>query len=676
MPSMRKQHKNDVMITLDRKTGGLGMNLFLWAGVFLTACSMVASFLFASPTHAAVLSLSTGSSHACAVTNYKVSCWGGNGSGQVGNNTRNDATVPTPIYTKAAWTETVRECIGVNIFGSCIGGSWRDRVTNHTATALHGKAITKVSAGYNHTCALASARVYCWGNNDSGQLGNRSTESSNQPIAVDIASTVAAKPGFCRGSTNGITGCGFPTGTWVNEVPAVPASGLHKKEVIDVTAGYYFTCALASDGTVACWGQNDKGQLGSGDRTARSYPVNVNTATGIPAKPGYCNGRSNGLTGCGIPTGVWVNEVPAVPASALNGKKVKKLAKVKGVVNTMCAIMPDDKAVCWGENDLGQVGNGGAVSKSGKGTGSDRANQAHRCGNTKKTAYREALNSLPKSDRQDALRPAMVQTSLSIADITLTGKREDLANPAFMSGNNTTYIDATDYTYAVAHTVGANRAHYWGGSLTDKGSVDCRVNGQAYYGESTKSDATIERTYFSLTTPSAALFASDGAGPLKNQSLALLAGNAYVGSNWVEQGLCTTYTVPYWFTTQTKEVCNERPEGLVCATPNSNRSSSYCDNGAQTCTDNSNGSAIHIATLKAFGQYRQTCTINGPSAVPSGGTSWLQQGNSLTMLDVGFSGYACAVATNNTIGCWGKNDKGQLGVGDKRDKTVPTKVNL
>lgn len=616
------------------------MHAVLW-GVAWLIVSVFVSIMMHAAANATVSSISTGESHACAVIDLKAKCWGSGSSGQLGNNATADSTTPVEPYARAAWAETIRECHGITIFGSCIGSGWKERVINHANAPLYKASVTKVSAGYNHTCVLANAQAYCWGNNDNGQLGDGSTNDSSVPVKVSNTSS----------------------------------SALANKEVIDISAGYYFTCALSSDGSVACWGRNNQGQLGNDSRDNKSAPVAVSVGAAVPAVPGYCNGRTNGITGCGVPTGVWVNEVPAVPASALYGKKAKKLASVKGQVGTMCAITTESKAVCWGENDLGQVGDGGAAAKSGLGSGSDRANQAHRCSLTKTNAYRNAVNDLPANTRKDTLRPVMVQTGLLFDQLTITGSRHDGALFG-MNSNNTSSLSVTSYVYVTAKTEGANKAHYWGGSLTDEATVDCKVNGQVYYGESTKSNASVERVYHSTTSPSAVLYASDLAGPLKNQALALLAGVAYVGSNWAEQKLCTTYEVPWWFSTKTKEACNEPTNALACATPRSNQATAYCDDSMLTCTDNSNGTAFHISMLKMAGTYVQTCAMNGPQPVPSGSDSWLSPGMNLTALDTGSSGFTCATASKDTIGCWGKNDRGQLGVGDKKDRSVPATVRL
>jgi alpha-tubulin suppressor-like RCC1 family protein len=85
----------------------------------------------------------------------------------------------------------------------------------------------------------SNGRVYCWGENNSGQLGNNSTTDAKAPIAV---------------STTGIF------------------SG---KTIVDVAAGIQHSCALTSEGKVGCWGDNGSGQLGDNTTTDRKVPTAV-----------------------------------------------------------------------------------------------------------------------------------------------------------------------------------------------------------------------------------------------------------------------------------------------------------------------------------------------------------------------------------------------------------------
>ena len=94
-----------------------------------------------------------------------------------------------------------------------------------------------ISAGTFHACEIVSGKAYCWGDNTDGELGNNSTISSSVPVAV-----------YTGGVLSGVT-------------------------LTQISAGYYFTCALSSAGAVYCWGNNGRGQLGNNsadpERTCR-----------------------------------------------------------------------------------------------------------------------------------------------------------------------------------------------------------------------------------------------------------------------------------------------------------------------------------------------------------------------------------------------------------------------
>ena len=96
--------------------------------------------------------------------------------------------------------------------------------------------IIAVRAGQYHTCALADdGRVWCWGDNSTGQLGDGSTGRRLLPVAVG----------------------GLPAGT------------------VGITAGSGHSCALSRGGTVWCWGINRRGQLGDETTESRLKPVRV-----------------------------------------------------------------------------------------------------------------------------------------------------------------------------------------------------------------------------------------------------------------------------------------------------------------------------------------------------------------------------------------------------------------
>ncbi len=92
------------------------------------------------------------------------------------------------------------------------------------------KQVTSVSAGRSHTCTLLSdGTLWCWGKGKNGQLGLGVTCGEDAPVQV---------------------------------LPKDWGSGPNQKPVTSVSAGRSHTCAVVSDGTLWCWGENGSGQLG------------------------------------------------------------------------------------------------------------------------------------------------------------------------------------------------------------------------------------------------------------------------------------------------------------------------------------------------------------------------------------------------------------------------------
>ncbi len=222
-----------------------------------------------------------------------------------------------------------------------------------------------VAAGGYHTCVLTAAGgVECWGLNDFGQLGDGTTANSSIPVGVlGLGSGVVAisAGGYhtCALISSGGVECwgrnGYGqlgNGTTVSSAIPVDVSGL-ESGVVAVSAGGFHTCALTTAGSLKCWGQNNRGQLGDGTGTNRTTPVDV---------AGYSGGAAATSAGGG---------------ELLGG-------------GHSCALSATGGVECWGRNDYGQLGDGTTgdsvspvpVFGLSSGMADVRAGRWHTCGRT------------------------------------------------------------------------------------------------------------------------------------------------------------------------------------------------------------------------------------------------------------------------------------------------------
>ena len=144
-----------------------------------------------------------------------------------------------------------------------------------------------LAGGGDHTCALTTAGgVKCWGWNNKGQLGDGSTTDRYTPVAVSglasgVVAIAAGNAYTCAlTETGGVKCWGYNyygqlgDGSTTNRLMPVDVSGL-TGAVQAITAGAYHTCALATAGTVECWGYNGNGQLGNNTTSNQNAPVAI-----------------------------------------------------------------------------------------------------------------------------------------------------------------------------------------------------------------------------------------------------------------------------------------------------------------------------------------------------------------------------------------------------------------
>ncbi|MFO1134963.1 MAG: hypothetical protein U1E30_07250 [Rhodoblastus sp.] len=306
-------------------------------------------------------------SHACALdVDGKVQCWGLNVYGNLGDGTLTQRATPTAVLTSgalagktvvriatgqthtcAATSDGGAYCWGSNDNGQLGDGTLSNRtspVAVSTSGALAGKKVVQIAAGGSYTCALTSeGRVYCWGYNGYGNLGDGTTTQNSAPVAVSISGVLSGKmvtqisvgmSHACALASDGGAYCwgynqngqiGDSTGLDRSTPTAVVTTGaLAGKSITRIAAGVFHTCAIASDGGAYCWGYNGYAALGDGTTTQRMTPVAVSIS------------------------------------GALAGKTVVDIAA--GYIHT-CAITSDGGAYCWGANNEGQLGDGSTTAR-------------------------------------------------------------------------------------------------------------------------------------------------------------------------------------------------------------------------------------------------------------------------------------------------------------------------
>ena len=289
--------------------------------------------------------------HACANEGAHLYCWGQNSDGEIGDGTLKNANSRKPVKGLAppaavglgqlatctcdlsgnAW------CWGRNVEGELGIGS----ASTNSTVPVQFPGITdclQITGGANHTCLLhGDGTVSCWGNNDSGQAG--------QPTSAN---------GSCSESSGMTVPC-----------IAAPARVAGLTNASQIVAGEKYTCALNSDMTVACWGDNSAGQLGDGTNTSRATVAAVkNLASDVvelsAGRWDVCARHQSGSISCwgSNSSGQLGNGKTDSSSSPVSVADVADALQLATGLQHTCALRSGSRVSCWGGNSFGQLGNG------------------------------------------------------------------------------------------------------------------------------------------------------------------------------------------------------------------------------------------------------------------------------------------------------------------------------
>jgi alpha-tubulin suppressor-like RCC1 family protein len=244
--------------------------------------------------------------------------------------------------------------------------TWGDNTLSSLGRTGQGTTLyswTAVSSGPKHTLAIRSdGGLFAWGFNQYGHLGDETTTQRNSPVQIGSSSWTAIAAGAQHSLAIRSGGSLFAWGRNDNGQLGFETYGANRSSPVQIgssswtaiAAGASHSVAIRSGGSLFAWGKNNKGQLGLNNLTSQSSPVQIGSSSWNSVSAGYehtlaitttnqlFSWGSNNKGQCGR---VEINPVYSWTAIAA------------GAYHTL-AIRSDSKLFAWGKNNYGQLGNG------------------------------------------------------------------------------------------------------------------------------------------------------------------------------------------------------------------------------------------------------------------------------------------------------------------------------
>ena len=318
--------------------------------------------------------ITAGIGHTCAITPTDgLRCWGLNDSGQLGDETFNNSSIPVNVvdvvasdvidlesgikHTCALSSGGEVMCWGLNTSGQLGNGSITNSNVPVLVKGLVGKVVS-ISGGAEFTCAVNDVdEVMCWGNNSVGQLNDSTTTNRNVATIVDpeIVNNVVMISGGQK-ELQGVTSDGVAN-IW-NSEPVIPVTGLPNENNVLLSADRFFEggCITSIDRVVRCWGAIVDAEVTDGVLDSDLLDTGGGHACTVNDSGLVCWGENNhGQLGVG-------SEVSSEKALPVEG--ITSVVDLAAGLNHTCAIIGTDTIKCWGENTYGQLGDGSTSDKT------------------------------------------------------------------------------------------------------------------------------------------------------------------------------------------------------------------------------------------------------------------------------------------------------------------------
>ena len=286
-----------------------------------------------------------GAFHSCVVaTDNRAYCWGDNSQGQLGDGTTASSSTPVAVAGGLRFIQlslgyehscgvTVEQrvyCWGFNFDGQLGDGtSYPTNITRLVPVPVQGnRRFTQVRAGHAFTCGVTESKAaFCWGNNTFGQLGDATATKRPAPVRVlgghlwrrlesgdeHVCAVTTEQRAYCWGM-----GWWGQIGDGTEQARGTPTAVAGTLRFLHITAGGKHSCGITTTYRIYCWGDNNDGQLGDGT----GWPLVLKRLT---------------------------------PVAVVGDRRYDRV--VAGSDHT-CGVTRNARALCWGWNGSGQLGNG------------------------------------------------------------------------------------------------------------------------------------------------------------------------------------------------------------------------------------------------------------------------------------------------------------------------------
>lgn len=490
--------------------------------------------------------------HICGIDiDARLWCAGPSSRGRLGIGDVADSTQPTPVEVAGggSWravnvgstscgikSDDTLWCWGMNDNGEIGDGTTGVDRTSPTQVIEPGP-WSVVSNSLYHTCAIKKddQSLWCWGTGGSGEDGSGDTTSSATPREVSFG------------------------GAWK-----------------DVSAGFYHTCGIQTDGTAWCWGNNPVGAAGNG-----SSGTNLYTKTAVSGGGTWKKIYANNYFSCGIKSddsgwcwgmnqdgelGIGNTTNTNVPTEISGGSSWKALGQTTGQMDHMCGLKTDGTAWCWGEGSYYRLGTGNITDRT--------------------TPY--------------AVTGGHIYSAIGLEKYGGCGTRKDGSqmcwgrNELGQNGTGTTSQNtAPTLVLATQSSITAECTSPWatqvgnGSSITAYKEADASVDGYCLVETRTCSAGTLSGTYTNQScTPPSNPYCPHNSGDCTKRS----GGNNYASGTWLTD---YAYDNTGCNGGHYRPVCDtSTASSFSCAATNGASGPSRCASGTATCTKIGSNSCI------------------------------------------------------------------------------------